>query len=110
LTHGPLVVVGPHFHAHGSAALVDRLVYLLLRVEVQRGLRSNHLQCDSGVLKLSNVSLFHRLTFASAPTISGILTLATLPEEMITTRKMPSGCSGRFCADTNRLWEVEGPA
>lgn len=35
-------------------------------------------------------------TLLNAPTISGILILATLPVEMMTTRKMPSGISGLY--------------
>ena len=39
------------------------------------------------------------LTLLKLPTISGILTLATLPEEMMMTRKIPSYDSGRLLED-----------
>ena len=118
-THSPLVGIGPDFDARSSTSLLtalrrflrrlrrtqgplDSFVHLLLRVEKSRSERGDDLHLYASVLT-SAAWLTDRVarTLHSAPTISGILMLATLPEEIMTTRRIPSGISGLCRALSN---------
>ena len=138
-THRPFICICPNVHpeffcssSSGRTILClgiccslvlqgcpDSIIHLLLRVEIPRRGRCDDLHLDPLILKSTpNVQGVHFLpTLQSAPTISGILILATLPVEMMTTLNMPSGISGLYRPLSNGLigftflaWTRDGPA
>lgn len=94
----PLVAAGRR------QGIPHRTVHLVLGIKVQAGPRRCYLHIDNVALTVRAgawAGLFlvvrftsARLTLTSSPTISGSLTLATLPDVIIKTRNRPSGRSG----------------